>query len=58
MEQVECQNCYFTGEPNVHGRCSRCDGNAVISVHVLSVLMDQRYEDLFGEGPSHLRQQF
>jgi len=50
MEKHECQNCFFTGELDVHGKCARCGSAQVVSVQVLTYLMNQKYEQLFGDG--------
>ena len=35
-ENFVCSNCYHTGALNEHGRCARCDSNAVVSLAVLT----------------------
>lgn len=30
-ETYECRNCFFVGALDQHGRCARCDSEAVIT---------------------------
>jgi hypothetical protein len=35
----ECANCFHKGALNRHGRCERCDSQAVMSVSLLELLL-------------------
>ena len=35
-EEFECLDCFLVGPLNVHGRCPRCDSNAVLPFMVLA----------------------
>lgn len=34
-EEFECLDCFLVGTLNVHGRCQRCDSNAVLPFMIL-----------------------
>ena len=35
-EEFECLDCFLVGPLNVHGRCPRCDSNAVLPFMILA----------------------
>lgn len=41
-EAYECGNCYHVGPLNQHGRCEVCDSRAVISAHLVEILVAPR----------------
>ena len=51
-EERECQNCFHTGELNIHGRCENCDSDAVISLARIRISHEHEHTDQHVKIPS------